>query len=254
MFFLVFESEEERQAAWLQFIQQTREKKAREKEELERQGRENREREQAIVRKGVLAEHQANESTQTEFGLEVAKEPVEDQISPPQKYSLAEASVRKLPTLPCLERVEELLKRKEPSAEEVEEARAKRKRQVDEDEILLSAARIAAEQMRTGPKIFDGYSSYNVYSEPRRYSYSPRSSLSYSVSSPYAQSTTSPPQYPRHGYEVAYAPDTPLAPGQTISRTEHRIRMTGAHGLAYKPLDFSKVKKNREEGHFSHSG
>ncbi|KAJ5573879.1 uncharacterized protein N7459_008306 [Penicillium hispanicum] len=248
----VFATEEERQAAWIEFIKYTRERQAQEKQRLERDDRDAQEREQAVGRKRAFVEPTSAESIQTGPGAKAAKKSMADQASLPPKYSLAEASVKNLPTLPCLQRVEELLKRKEPSEEEVEEARAKRKRQIDEDEILLSAARIAAEQMRTGPKIFDGYSSYNAYSEPRHYSRSPRSSFSYSASSPFAQSVSS-PQYPQHGYEVAYAPDTPLAPGQTISRTEHRIRMTGAHGLAYKPLDFSQVKKDRKD-RFSHSG
>lgn len=247
----MFETEEERQAAWIQFIKHTRERQAHEKGEMVHEGGHGEQRGLKMVQKRAT-EEPVGGIIREEPGPRVAKGSVTDQVPHLQKYSLAEASVRKLPTLPCLERVEELLKRKEPSEEEVEEARAKRKRQIDEDEILLSAARIAAEQMRTGPKIFDGYSSYRVHSEPRGYSLSPRSSFSYSVPSSYVQSA-SPPQYTRHGYEVALAPDTPLAPGQTISRTEHRIRMTGAHGLAYKPLDFSKVKKDQGGG-FSHSG
>lgn len=152
---------------------------------------------------------------------------------PPPKFSMAMSSIKPLPTLPILERVKALTERKPLSEEEFETARP-RSVQVDEDEILLSSARIAAEQLRSGPKLSDSWSGY---SEPRRASFSPSSRFSSSL--PYSASS-SPPQGLRRSYDVAFAPDTPLGLGRTMSRTEQRIRMTGAHGLAYKPLDFQK--------------
>lgn len=167
---------------------------------------------------------------------------------PAKRFSLAESSIKALPTLPCLERTKALLEKK-PTPEPEQEKAKRRQREIDEDEILLNSARIVAEQLRTGPKIFDEmspqslaeYNAYHAYWEERgkrRRSYS--NSISPAIT-PFAHSA-SPPQFPRHPYEVAYAPDTPLGLGRTMSRTEHRIRMTGGHGLAYKPLDFTRSK------------
>ncbi|GKZ47387.1 hypothetical protein AbraIFM66951_010749 [Aspergillus brasiliensis] len=154
----------------------------------------------------------------------------------PQKKSMALASTKPLPKLPILEQIESMTARKpvEPKPE------APRSVQVDEDELLLSAARIAAESLRSGPKLLDGWStSY----EPRSSSFSPGASLS----SSFAFSRSQSPQSSSYvnGYEVSLAPDTDLGLGRTLSRTEQRIRMTGAKGLAYKPLDFTPEKKRR---------
>ncbi|RAL02125.1 putative leucine permease transcriptional regulator (SAC3) [Aspergillus ibericus CBS 121593] len=151
-----------------------------------------------------------------------------------QKKSLASASTKPLPKLPILEQIESLTARKpaEPKPEGPKSV------QVDEDELLLSAARIAAESLRSGPKLLDGWStSY----EPRSSHFSPGSSLSPSLALSRSQS----PQSYVNGYEVSLAPDTDLGLGRTLSRTEQRIRMTGAKGLAYKPLDFTPDKKRK---------
>lgn len=177
------------------------------------------------------------ESTMDEPGSKLVKVSETTKISPPaKKYSLIEQYSRAVPSLPCLERAKELCKPKPPTEEEIQAAKPN-KRQVDEDELLLNDARIAAEQLRNG-SIFDGIS---PYSELFRSSYSPRSSLGFPR--PFTQSHSPPPR-PTHNYEVAYAPGSPDDLGRTLSRTEQRIRMTGAHGLAYKPLDFSQKERN----------
>lgn len=228
----IYETPEERKAAWERFIQR------RKRQVLEQ--------EQTRSRKRALEAPAAVESAQGQPGPKAAKVS-EPEVSPPAKFSLAKYYLEELPKLPCLERAKQLLERKPPAEEEIQAAKPTR-RQVDEDEMLLNSARIAAEQLRTGPKIFDGYP---TYSEPRRYSYSPRTSFG-SLGSPtsYAQSVSPPPP---HRYEVAYAPDTPLGLGRTMSRTEQRIRMTGAHGLAYKPLNFTPERKERKD-RFTRSG
>lgn len=224
-----YKTPEERKAAWERFIQR------RKKEVIEQ--------EQAKSRKRALEAPAAVDSAQEEPGPKVAK--VSEEPSPPPKYSLVKSYLDSLPKLPCLERTRELLERRQPTEEEAEAAKPPN-RQVDEDELLLNAARIAAEQLRTGPKIFDSLATYR---EPRRSSYSPRTSLG--TPTPYTQSASPPP----HGYQVAYAPDTPLGLGRTMSRTEQRIRATGGHGLAYKPLDFSRKseRKDQRDG-FTRSG
>lgn len=154
----------------------------------------------------------------------------------PRQPSLALSSIKPLPKLPILEQIESMTKRK-PAAEK--EPEPPRVNQIDEDELLLSAARIAAESLRRGPSLLDEISAYY---EPYRSSYSPRSSFSSSLPpsrSVSAHSRASP-------YEVAYGPDN-LGLGRSMSRTEQRIRMTGGRGLAYKPLDFTP-KKDKGKG------
>lgn len=224
---------EEEEAALFKRIMRRAEEKAQRKEDK-------------LKRKRVQ-EEQALEDSMREERLKVSKVSTPEESPPPaKKFSLAESSIKALPTLPCLEKAKALLEKK-PASEVDTEVGKKRQREIDEDELLLNSARILAEQLRTGPKIFDGISpqSLTEYNANRAYwqergkrarSYS--NSISPSIT-PYAQSA-SPPQFPRHSYDVAYAPDTAQGLGRTMSRTEYRIRMTGGHGLAYKPLDFSR--------------
>lgn len=158
-----------------------------------------------------------------------------------QKKSLAMASIAPLPTLPILEQVKkQLTEVKRPQDDETVSTRTS---QIDEDEILLSAARIAAEQLKNGPRLLDR-TAYYLYTDSMRSSTFGRSfnsdarlssSLSSSLSgaSPYAHV---------NGYDVALAPETPLGLGRTLSRTEQRLRLTGGKGLAYKPLQLTPEK------------
>jgi hypothetical protein len=151
----------------------------------------------------------------------------------PAYKSLALSSTKPLPKLPILEQLESMTARKpvEPKSE------PPKPRHVDEDDLLLSAARIAAESLRTGPRLLSVSAPY----EPWHSSFSPGSS----VSSAAFSRSQSPQQSPSitSGYEVSYAPDTDLGLGRSLSRTEQRIRMTGGKGLAYKPLNLTPKKK-----------
>ncbi|KAJ0426977.1 SAC3/GANP/Nin1/mts3/eIF-3 p25 family-domain-containing protein [Aspergillus carlsbadensis] len=161
-----------------------------------------------------------------------AKDEVKAQkVAKPERprKSMAEASVKPLPKLPILEAIESMTARKQ-----VEKPEPPKPNQVDEDEILLSAARIAAETLRTGPRLLDAFSAPATY-EPWRSSFSPGSSVASSVAFSRSQS----PQQSVHGYDVALAPETNLGLGRTLSLTEQRLRLTGGKGLAYKPLNFS---------------
>lgn len=226
----VEETEEERQANWREFIRQTAEKQKREADE------------QAKSRKRAFDEPPEAEKSRERSSSKVLKTSNSSESSPPsKKYSLAEAYAKALPTLPCLDRVKALIERKSPTEDETTIVKP-HNRQVDEDELLLNAARITAEQLRTGPKIFDPSTEY----DPRRSSYSPRASY---YSSPFSMSHS--PQ--SHGYKVAHAPDVPEGLGRSMSASERRIRATGAHGLAYKALDFSRVDKRKEKRKYSNS-
>jgi hypothetical protein len=85
----------------------------------------------------------------------------------PFKFSVYKAENRPVPKLPILERLEKKLEAAKALCEPrrmtedelkfIEEARLRRARQVDEDEIALSRARILAEQLKNGPGIFDGW-------------------------------------------------------------------------------------------------
>lgn len=156
----------------------------------------------------------------------------------PRKTSMALSSIKPLPKLPILERIEAMTARKP----EKKEPPPPKPHQVDEDEMLLSAARIAAESLRSGPRLLD-YHHYSAPYEPRRSSFSPGSSFSSLRSFSRSQSPNSSSQV--NGYELALAPDTDLGLGRTLSRTEQRLRLTGGRGLAYKPLDFTPEKKRK---------
>ena len=157
-------------------------------------------------------------------------------IVQPRK-SLARASIAPLPTLPILDVVKKLTDKKQVS-EDIEPAPQS---QVDEDEILLSAARIAAESLKNGPSLLDEMRSYSssLLNGPGYYS---SSVFGKSLSSAGNKDQTSWPYARIHGHNVALAPDGPLGLGRTMSRTEQRIRSTGGKGLAYKPLDLSSGK------------
>lgn len=147
---------------------------------------------------------------------------------------MAHSYTKPLPKLPILEQIESMTARK--TAEQPPEP--PKPNHVDEDDLLLSAARIAAESLRSGPRLV---SSSSAPYEPRR-SFSPGSSLASSVG---FSRSESPQQSHGSGYDVSLAPDTDLGLGRSLSRTEQRIRMTGGKGLAYKPLDITPKKSWR---------
>lgn len=261
-FSIVYATKEEEQNAWHGLLQRLSAKQARKrarKLELEQQQereveQEERRKAQEEKRKRASEEAAADELPDGRESKALKVSDLLDNPAPSKEYSLFQASTRTLPTLPCLETFKESTVRKGPTDAEIEAAgRARRQREIDQDELLLSAARIAAEQLKNGPKIFDPHPSENTQD---RHSYSFHRSLS--ASTPYSQSMSppAPPVYPNHGYNVAYAPDTPLGLGRTMSRTEQRIRRTGAHGLAYLPLDFSRAhsKSLDDKNKFSRSG
>lgn len=220
-------------------------------------------RKQAKNRKRARDEQAASVSTQEEPSPKAPK------VSPPQEPTIPKKrpsdpcediplpdflkrrpfkSYEDIPMPPILERIKAGLKPPPPTEAELakmeaakEKERLKRQRVVDEDEILLSAARLAANELASGPSLVDSLLQSDIWArsnDSRRTSYSPHNSFSRSAS--YGQST-SPPQWPNHGYEVAYGPDMP--PGVPLSRSEMRIRMTGAHGLANVPLNFTPEQK-----------
>ncbi|OJJ80249.1 putative leucine permease transcriptional regulator (SAC3) [Aspergillus glaucus CBS 516.65] len=161
----------------------------------------------------------------------------------PRKTSMALSSIKPLPTLPILEQVKSTTARKpvEPEPE-------LKYNKIDEDELLLSAARIAAESLRSGPRLSDswpGYYNHNHTERPRS-SFSPASSFSSSM--PPLSGSQSPSYSSHHhvnGHDLALAPDADLGLGRSLSRTEQRLRLTGGKGLAYKPLDFTPEKKRK---------
>jgi hypothetical protein len=174
----------------------------------------------------------------------------------PFNFSVYKAENRAVPRLPILEKLEKKLAAAKALCEPrrmtddelkfIEEARLRRARQVDEDEIALSRARILAEQLKNGPGIFDGWTGpiRQPWDDPN---WNPVDRIleKYQPRIPSYTPTPLPPKLilkrtSSGGYEVAYAPDTPDRP---MSRTERRIRQTGARGLAHVPLDFQRRKR-----------
>lgn len=183
--------------------------------------------------------HDEPEEPQPSDGPKAAK--ISKPEAPPPRKSMALSSIKPLPTLPILEQINSTLARK-PTEQQKPEPPKPKPNQIDEDELLLSAARIAAESLRSGPRLTESWPSY--YSEPPRSTFSPASSFSSSM--PPLSGSQSPHQSPRvNGHDLALAPDD-LGLGRTLSRTEQRLRLTGGKGLAYKPLDFTPEKKKRK--------
>ncbi|KAL2000642.1 hypothetical protein VTN02DRAFT_2807 [Thermoascus thermophilus] len=223
----------ERRLAWIEVLRETA----------------NRRRQEFIAsRKRALEE--AEEQPPVEETSRAAKMSKAEE-APSGRRSIALASIKPLPTLPILEQVKATTERK--PAPKPEEPKGPVIPRIDEDELLLSAARIAAESLRTGPSLLE---SFHDYPEPRPDSRS-RFSRSLSSVSDLSRSQSPSSQARVNGYDVALAPDTPLGLGRTMSRTEQRIRLTGGKGLAFKPLNLTpprnapkkemKEKKEKKE-------
>ncbi|KAJ9268400.1 hypothetical protein DTO212C5_5552 [Paecilomyces variotii] len=216
------EEKERRRLAWVQALNETANKRRQEF---------------SSSRKRAFEEQEQEQELEKSIGISKAEKAVQaekETARPPKKPSLALASIAPLPTLPILEQVRSMTERKpEPKPA----PRGPVSSHVDEDELLLSAARIAAESLKNGPSLLE---SFDPGPDPFRVSQSFSRSLSSSRS---ASRGHSPLQSYVNGYEVALAPDTPLGLGRTMSRTEQRIRLTGGKGLAFKPLNFKSDKK-----------
>ncbi|KAF7591252.1 hypothetical protein BBP40_001813 [Aspergillus hancockii] len=199
------------------------------------------------LREAASKRRRTSSTSRKRFHDEQEEPPIESnskapKVSKPEtpvsrKKSMALSSIKPLPKLPILEQVESLTRKPKPGPK----PEPPKPSQVDEDELLLSAARIAAESLRSGPKLLDSWSAGS--SEPRRSSFSPRSSFSSSISFSRSQS----PQSLVNGYDLALAPGADLGLGRTLSRTEQRLRLTGGRGLAYKPLDFTPKKQRKSK-------
>ncbi|PYH80452.1 hypothetical protein BO82DRAFT_355425 [Aspergillus uvarum CBS 121591] len=189
-------------------------------------------------RKRVHEEPEEPSPPQSDNGTKVIKAQKQEAPRVPSRKSMALSSLKPLPKLPILKQIESMTTRKPAAPSKPQEPRSV---QVDEDELLLSAARIAAESLRSGPRILDGWSAASY--DGRASSFSGRSSASPSLAFSRSQS---PQSGQVNGYEISLAPETNLGLGRTMSRTEQRIRMTGAHGLAYKPLDFPPTDRKRK--------
>ncbi|KAK2749840.1 hypothetical protein FQN57_005254 [Myotisia sp. PD_48] len=102
---------------------------------------------------------------------------------------------------------------------------------INKDELILSAARLAANRLSQGVRAWDETSSFR---DSVSRSSTPIFGLSSGVESrpPILEGSHT----IVNGYDVALAPSTALGLGQTMSRTEQRIRQTGANGLAFKPI------------------
>lgn len=114
--------------------------------------------------------------------------------------------------------------------------RMEQKSLIDEDELLFNAARMAGTEL-SRVRLFEGLPFLREsISRPS----TPSSTFSSSLMGRTDKYTRSASVDGSHatvnGYEVALAPETPLGLGRSLSRTEQRIRQTGARGLAYKPI------------------
>ncbi|ODH13141.1 hypothetical protein ACO22_07558 [Paracoccidioides brasiliensis] len=134
---------------------------------------------------------------------------------------------------------------------------------IDEDELLFSAARLAASDLANGKHLWADIPGFQKslsmsMSTPMSTPMSPASTSRFSRSSTGPESSRAPnsSHILVNGYDVALAPETRLGLGRTLSRTEQRIRQTGAKGLASLPIASSaassklsngKVRKNKHK-------
>lgn len=245
---------EERKAAWEKFI-------ARRKSEVLAH-------EQA---RALAQERKRNRALEAQAAAEAAEEEAdrktaeasEPQETQPVRRSLMQKYLEEIPELPILKRTRELLEKKPPTEEEIEAVEPK-PNLIDQDELLLNNARIWAEKLRRGPRLLDagmlaglrereekqarwealsnrlGEMAVKYRNKVDAIEARSREARSRASSRSYSQSISPPTHGYSHGHKVAYAPDPP--PGGSLSRTEQRIRRTGARGLAYKPLNFPEKR------------
>ncbi|KAI5300975.1 hypothetical protein KEM56_002061, partial [Ascosphaera pollenicola] len=115
---------------------------------------------------------------------------------------------------------------------------------INEDELLLSAARVAAQKMAGGRQWLNDYTKTLSRSVSAAATPSFRSTFGYSSFYDHPRGASEGSRISVNGYDIALAPeDTRL--GRSISRTEQRIRLTGAHGLASLPIETPKKPKEQ---------
>lgn len=148
--------------------------------------------------------------------------------------------------------VEELLRleRTRPSSPPRNKPSASTESLINEDELLFSAARMAANTLANGKRL---WSEVPDFSQSTSAASTPpidrirRSTLSSSTPKDKGKNTAS--HMSVNGYDVALPP-SPLGLGRTLSRSEQRIRQTGAKGLASIPLppltNLSSSEKTRK--------
>ena len=177
-----------------------------------------------------------------------------------------------MPKLPILERLERklaetkaLVEPKPLTDEEkewLEEQKRIRERQVQEDEILLSRARILAHELKNGPGIFDipkdtpyspsvdpptNFRRAALLEKVRQLMSKPRVPI---LIPPRVELQSSP-----HGYTLNYAPDTPGRASFTPSRSTHsthprveaRFRRTASHGSSSISLGIERYRRERDQ-------
>jgi hypothetical protein len=204
---------------------------------------------EALSNKRPLDEQTEPQAEEQGPSTKLSKHSTEDD-SFPFKYSVYKAVNRPMPKLPILEkleaklaRVKELCEPKPPTPEQleaIEEARRKRARQVDEDELALNRARILAETLRRGPGLFDGFKGFKpaIWERPpwNDPNYNPADKYRARLAAMPPRSTYFPPRLTLHktfsGYEVHLADDTPEddTPEQPpVPRGPRRIRRPITH-------------------------
>ncbi|WEW56441.1 actin cytoskeleton and mitosis protein [Emydomyces testavorans] len=209
-----------------------RERAMKEQEEEIRAAKQEIERREAAEQKAVEKEFARKEAIEKEVAKRKALyEENEEEVLSQGKSKMARLSPEQSLT------AEELLARELSKQKATPpKPRTEQKSLINEDELLFSAARMAGREL-SRINLFDGLPRLREsVSRPS----TPSSPLSSSVLEQAKKRNRSASIDGLHttvnGYEVALAPPTPLGLGRTLSRTEQRIRQTGAKGLAYKPI------------------
>lgn len=218
-------------------------------ERIRRQEEEERHATQVYIMKQKEAEHKAQlekerriRDIEREIEEEVGKQKtvnVRDEITTTPSFT---TSSPKEPPLTMEELLGNELKRSTSSVPE--KSSVLKKPIIDEDELILSAARLAAHKLAGGRQWLTDYTKTISRSASAGATPSLRSSFGYSTTFDHIRGASEGSRVSVNGYDVALAPeDTGL--GRSLSRTEQRIRRTGAHGLASLP--FGTLPKPREQ-------
>ncbi|KAK2875658.1 hypothetical protein FQN49_001516 [Arthroderma sp. PD_2] len=198
-----------------------------------------------IARRQAAEKRASNQEAARRASIEadITKRKADDFTSEPEtSYKRASKAARLTPEDELS--VEELMKVDRPRHKRPQTSNPQpSKPAIDEDELLLSAARLAAHTLSQGARLWDEAPDFSQ-------SVSSASSSFFGKSSIGSRPSFDGPRAIVNGYDVALAPSSPLGLGRTLSRTEQRIRSTGAKGLAFKPITpaLKPSKKNKDKG------
>ncbi|KAI5290087.1 hypothetical protein KEM54_002477 [Ascosphaera aggregata] len=224
-------------------------KEAKLRERIRREEEEERQATQLYIMKQKEAEHKAQ--LEKERRLHDIEREIEEEIGgqintyPRTGISLNESYTDGSPTEPPLIMEDLLGDQFSRSASSIPDSSISLpKAVIDEDEVLLSAARVAAQKLAGGRRWLSDYTTSLSHLTSAAASPSLRSSFGYGALNEHFRRGSDGSRISVNGFDVALAPEDHCL-GHSLSRTEQRIRLTGAHGLASLPIETPRKSSDR---------